>query len=146
MLGERAEADQFELRLARVRCAVAPRIGRPRRQREREVLGQRHRAEERARLEEHAERRHALVAMRLADAVDVDAAGHRPLEADQVAQQRALAAARAAENRERRSALDLEADVLHEHARSPADAQIVDDDVRSRLTACSDAHQRVEEA
>ena len=103
---------------------------RPGGQREREVLRQRQRAEERARLKEHAERRHALVEMRLADAVDLDSTGLGPLEADQISQQRALAAARPAENRQRRAALDLEADVLHQHSRSPADSQIVDDDVR----------------
>ena len=111
-------------------CTSGAADARPGRQREREVLGQRQRAEERARLEEHAERRHALVEVRLADAVDVDAAGHRLLQADQVAEQRALAAARAAENRQGRSALDLEADVLHQHARAPPDPEILDDDVR----------------
>ena len=58
----------------------------------REVLRQRHRAEERARLKEHAEGRHALVAMRLSNAVDVDPPGLRLFKSNQVAQQRALAA------------------------------------------------------
>ena len=49
---------------------------RPGGQREREVLRKRQRAEERAGLKEHAEGRHAFVQMRLANAVDVDAAGH----------------------------------------------------------------------
>ena len=127
--GERAEADQIQLRLHEIlheRAADA----RPGRQREREVLGQRQRAEERAGLEEDAERRHAAVDVRLADAVDVDAAGHRLLQADQVPQQRALAAARPAENGQGRSALDLEADVLHQHAGPPSDPEVLDDDVR----------------
>ena len=111
-------------------CTRGPRIARPGRQREREVLGQRQRAEERAGLEEDAERRHAAVDVRLADAVDVDAAGHRLLQADQVPEQRALAAARPAENGQGRSALDLEADVLHQHARPPPDPEVLDDDVR----------------
>ena len=76
-------------------------------------------AEERARLKEHAERRHAFVPVRLADTVDVDAAGHRLLESDQVSQQRALPAPGSAENREGRSALDVEGDVLHEHSAFP---------------------------
>ena len=37
-----------------------------------------------------------------------------------------------AENREGRSALDIEGDVLHEHSGPPPDAQVLDDDVRSR--------------
>src|SRR5207237_1208723 len=63
----------------------------------------------------------------------VDAAGHRLLQADQVAEQRALAAPRSAENDEGRAALDLEADVFHQHTRSPPDAKVVDDNVRPGL-------------
>jgi hypothetical protein len=48
--------------------------------------------------------------MRLADAVDVDAAALRLLEPDQLAQQRALPAAGAAEDGERDAALDLKTD------------------------------------
>ena len=129
MLGEWTEPDEVELGLTEAPHGRAA-DRRPGGQRKREVLRQRQRAEERAGLEEHAEGRHALVQMRLANAVDVDPAGLRPLEADQVSQQRALAASRSAQNRQRRAALDLEAHVLHEHPRSPPDSQIVDDDVR----------------
>src|SRR4029077_8111858 len=91
--GERAQADQIQLRLHEIVYEGAA-DARPGRQREREVLGQRQRAEERAGLEEDAERRYAAVDVRLADAVDVDAAGHRLLQADQIPEQRALATAR----------------------------------------------------
>ena len=70
--------------------------------------------------------------MRLADPVDVDPAGLRTLEADQVAQQRALAASRPAEDGQGRAAFDLEVHVLHEHSLPPPDSQILDDDVRPR--------------
>ena len=49
-----------------------------------EVLCQCQRTEERTRLKEHAKGWHALVAMRLSHAVDVNAAGERLFEADQI--------------------------------------------------------------
>ena len=91
MLGERTEPDEVELGLDELPHGRAAYRG-PGRQREREVFRERHRAEERARLKEHAEGRHALVAVRLSNAVDVDSARLGLLEADQMSQQRALAA------------------------------------------------------
>ncbi len=129
MVGEWTEPDEFELGLAEIPHRRAA-YRRPGGQGEREVLGKRQRTEERAGLKEHTEGRHPFVQMRLAHAVDVDAAGLRPLEADQVPQQRALAASRSAQDREGRAALDLEAHVLHQDPCPPSDSQIVDDDVR----------------
>ena len=126
---ERPEADEIQLRLHEILYEGTAHV-RPGRQRERQVLGQRQRAEERARLEEDAERRYTAVEVRLADAVDVDAAGHRLLQSDQVAEQSALAASRSAENGQRRAALDFEIDVLHQHTGPPPDPEILDDDVR----------------
>jgi hypothetical protein len=54
--------------------------------------------------------------MRLSYTVDVDAAGHRLLQANQVPQQRALAAPGAAEDCEGCSMLHLKADMFHEHS------------------------------
>ena len=131
VLGERTEPDEVELGLAELPHGGAA-DRRPRRQREREILGERHGAEERARLKEHAEGRHALV--------DDAARRRRRCRSGRpwAARGRSGTAAacscrsRAAENRKRRAALDLEADVLHEHMRSPPDSQVVDDDVRPR--------------
>ena len=69
---------------------------------------------------------------RLADSIDLDPAVLGTLEANQMAQQRALAAARAAENREDRAARNAERHVFHQHPRAPADAEILDGDVRLR--------------
>jgi hypothetical protein len=81
-------------------------------------------------LKEYAEGRNALVAVRLPYAIDVDSPGQGLFKANQVSQQGALAAPGSAEDREYRSALDLERDMLREHLWSPTDAQIVDGDVR----------------
>src|SRR4030095_1800022 len=91
MVGEWTEPDELELRLAEIpHGATAYR--RQGGDGEREVLRKRERAEERTRLKQHTEVRHPFVHVRLANAVNVDAATLRPLEADQIAQQRALAA------------------------------------------------------
>src|SRR6185369_946505 len=95
-----------------------------------EVLRESHRAEERAGLKEHAEGWNALVSVRLSHAVDVDSPRPRLFKANQISKQRAFAAPRSAKNREDRSALDLESDMLHEYSCSPTDAQVVDGDVR----------------
>src|SRR5262245_30741853 len=129
MLGERTEADEVKLGLAEFSHRGTT-YRRPGGQWKCQIVGQGHGAEEGARLKEDAKGWHALVAMRFPDAINVDSAGHRPLETDQVSQQGTLAAARAAKNGKRRSALDLEVDMLHEHSRSPADSQIINDDVR----------------
>ena len=131
MLGERPEPHEVELCLNEISYRGAAYRG-PHGQREREVFCQGHGAEERARLKENAERRHAFVPVGLSNAVDVDSTGHWLLEPDQVSQQCALPAPGSAENREGRSALDIEGDVLHEHSGPPPDAQVLDDDVRSR--------------
>ena len=89
-----------------------------------------HGAEERAGLEEHAERWRPFVEVRFTDAIDVDASSLRTAKPNEVAEQAALAAPRATEDRERRSASDVEADMLHQDSRAPADAEVVDDDVR----------------
>jgi hypothetical protein len=68
--------------------------------------------------------------MRRSKAVDIDRACLRPLETDQVSQQRAFAAARSTEDGKRRAALYTEGDVLHQHARRPSDAEVRDGDVR----------------
>lgn len=128
MLGERTKPDEVELGLDELPRGRAAYRG-PSSQGESEVFRERHRAEERARLKKHTEARHALVKVRLADAVDVDAPGLGPLESDQIPQQRALAAPRSAEDCKNRSALDLEGGVLQEYLRPPTYPQIVDGDV-----------------
>src|SRR5574339_56603 len=103
MIRKSAKPDEIELGLDELVCGVGS-YRRPHLQWKGQVLGQCHRAEERARLKEDAKARDAFIAMRRSDAVNVDAASHRPLEADQVAEQRALAAARPSENRAGRPA------------------------------------------
>ena len=67
--------------------AIAPRIGVHVHQGKCEVLRERHGAEERARLKQHAEGWNALVAVRLAHAVDVDSPGSGLFKANQISQQ-----------------------------------------------------------
>jgi len=129
MLGKRAQPDKVKLGLHKLPRDGAPNWG-PRRQRKRKVLCECHRAEECARLEEYPEGWNALVAVWLAHAVDFDYPGFRLFKANQISQQRALAAARSAEDREDRSSVDLERDALYDHSGSPSDAQVLDADVR----------------
>jgi hypothetical protein len=91
MLREGAKADQVELSLAEL-ARGCPAYRRPSGQGERQILSQCHGAEERARLKEHTEKRHTLIEMRLSYAVDVDSTCHWLLQANQVSEQRALAA------------------------------------------------------
>src|SRR5580704_4049162 len=128
MLGERTKPDEVELGLDELPRGRAPYRG-PSSQGESEVFREGHRAKECARLKKHSEARHALVKVRFADAVDVDAPGLGPPESNQISQQRALAAARSTEDCKNHSALDLEGDVLQECLRPPTYPQIVDGDV-----------------
>ena len=81
MVGERTKPDEVELGLdEELPRAVAPRIAVHLFKGRAKVFSERHRAKERARLKKHSEARHALVKVRLADAVvDVDAPGLGPL-------------------------------------------------------------------
>ena len=92
-------------------------------ERQRHVLGQRHRAEQRAGLEQHAAARARRVPTRGRLAVDADLAAHRLVEADHVAHQRRLAAAAAAQDHEDLPAHDLEVEVLEQHAVVEADRE-----------------------
>ena len=68
--------------------------------------------EERSGLEEHPEGRRAVPRDGVVDAGDADPAAAGALQADEVAQQRALAAARAAEDGEAAAAGDAEVGLL----------------------------------
>ena len=95
-----------------------------------DVLVDRHVGKQRVGLEHHVDR--ALVGRHggHVHAVDEDAAGRRLLEAGQHAQQRRLAAAGAAENREELAAMDVE--------RHPVDRR----DAVEQLRHVADLHQR----
>ena len=121
------------------------------RERQRDVLADGHRAEERARLEHHAERRPAHLERRARRRRRSSiVARHRRLEPDQVAEQRRLAAAAAAEDREDLAARHVERQVLAGGTRSPQPiGQVLHGDDRASLIGRrgvkSDGEARVDE-
>src|SRR6516225_2048184 len=117
MLGERTKPDEVELGLDELTHGWSSYLC-PGGQGQRKVFRERHRAEERAGLEEHSERRHAFVEMRLAHAVNIDSPRLGLLQPDQIPEQCALAASRSAEDSEDRAALDTKGNVFHQHTLS----------------------------
>ena len=105
LVGGAVEADELQLRARDRGDRVVREIG-PLLERQRDVLADGQRAEERAGLEHDAERRKTGLEIGEAAAGDVDLAADGLLEPDQEAEQRRLAAAAAAEDREHLAALD----------------------------------------
>src|SRR5882724_9203144 len=123
MVLEALEAHQAELR-AHDRVDRVAVEGRPLREREGHVLRQCHRAEERARLEEDSVARRALASGR--SACDADRAAHGLLQADQRAEQGALAAPAPAQDGEHVAPRHREVEVLEHHRVAVADGQVLD--------------------
>ena len=128
MVLEAFQAHEPELRahddVDRLRVEVAPLA-----KRKRDVLGERHRPEQRARLEQHAEARRSQLLGR-GRAVDQHAAGERQVETDQVPEQRRLPAAAAAEDREHLAVGHREVEILEDHRLPVADREALDRDHR----------------
>jgi len=102
-------------------------------QRQRDVLAERQRGEQRARLKGHAElalQPPQLVFVGAPDvlAVEQHAAGHGMLQADEMPQQRRLAAARGPDDEEALAPAHLEAHVLQHRALGIARHQVLDPD------------------
>src|SRR5215475_10489084 len=91
-------------------------------ERQRDVLRQFHRAQERARLEEDPGRRGTLGAGGRPGA-DADRSAHRLLETDQVAEQGGLSRAAASEDREHLAVRNRELEVLEQRRAAPTDRQ-----------------------
>ncbi len=102
-------------------------------ERQRDIVEERHRPEERARLEEHPVRRRAGVAPWWR-AVHHDPAAHRLLEADQLPQQRRFPGAAAAEDREYNARSDREVEIGEDHGVAVTDRQSLGHD--DRLVTC----------
>ena len=100
-------------------------------QRQTDVLRERHRAEQRPALVRNADAaqcRKPLVALGGGDvdAIEPDMALHRRMQPDQMLEQRALAAARTAEDREYLAVLHLEIQVVQDRIAAVADGQMLD--------------------
>src|SRR2546422_6835782 len=134
MTGELLEPDQLELHPRNQVDRFDVELGEDF-QRKPHVLGEHHRAEQRARLVHHADlAEDALPVLALCHddvvAVDVHVAGLRLVEPDHVFQQRALAAARAAEDDEHLAAPYLEVEILQQDEIAVAGREAFDADDR----------------
>ena len=150
--GERFETDELELHPRDEVDRVVRQIG-VLLERQPDVLEQRHRPEQRARLVHDAEAAQDRGAFRLVGrddvvAVDVDVARDRLDESDHVLHDRGLAAPGAAEDAEHLAAADLEVDVLLDRHVVVAGVEILDadDDVggahRVRVRCRADSTRR----
>jgi hypothetical protein len=128
MVLEAFQAHEAELRahddIDRLRVEVAPLA-----KRKRDVLGERHRPEQRTGLEQHAEARRSQLLGR-GRAVDQHEARERQVETDQVPEQRGLPAAAAAQDGEHLAGRHREVEILEDHRLPVSDRETLDRDHR----------------